>query len=462
MKRVYYAALLAAMLFASSCAKPPSAGNKPSVSPSATAKEDETKETEPLSLQDKYIALVESYIDNAAFGPADASKTEALSSLLLGHYDITGRSDGGQEYYVAVRREGAPVYDDFKDVSICNFTGPDTDGEELRVGYYNTEDEDVLLYRLGGYTLLDMPFGYDTLDSFCFGLSGAAGRTDNPSFQHAFNEGGRAALDFMNRKPGLSFYDETSPSIWFFYQDDDTVNFYSEPYPCQISLDAADAEKIRALISSSETEGKITTRQEALKHLRKKVPSLQPSGAYLILDDREYELLGNHDTPGYMMVTFKSDYEFISLDRNVEIYRFIMKKIKDAVGIDYGEFDPDWFKTPLKSATIKFPEYSIPFGDGDESFTQGVRTQTIEEREKLDALSKMMDRAINDTDVYGFSKCPYVAPSDFLREDGKSLRIYTATDSCDSMAYEGRIGFEYGDQAELAALFDEAMAYRLR
>ena len=42
-----------------------------------------------------------------------------------------------------------------------------------------------------------------------------------------------------------------------------------------------------------------------------------------------------------------------------------------------------------------------------------------------------------------------------------SLIHILATDSCDSMAYEGRIGFEYGDQAELAALFDEAMFYRL-
>ena len=111
---------------------------------------------------------------------------------------------------------------------------------------------------------------------------------------------------------------------------------------------------------------------------------------------------------------------------------------------------------------MTFPEFLIPSGSGDETFTQEVRTQTIEDREKLNTLSKMMDRAINDTNVYGFSKCPYAATIDFLREDGRTLRIYVATDSCDSMAYEGRIGFEYGDQAELAALFDEAMFYRLK
>ena len=61
----------------------------------------------------------------------------------------------------------------------------------------------------------------------------------------------------------------------------------------------------------------------------------------------------------------------------------------------------------------------------------------------------------------GFSACPYVAPVDFVREDGETLRIFVATDSCDSMAYEGRISFEYGRQADLAAIFDEAMVKRL-
>ena len=239
------------------------------------------------------------------------------------------------------------------------------------------------------------------------------------------------------------------------------MEFYSEPYPCQISLDDEKAEIIRGLLSSSETESGIATRQEAWTRLRKMDRSLLPTGASLILDDREYEFFGNHDTPGYMIVHSKNDNEFIALQRNEELYRLVMAEIQNVVGTDYRDFDPDWFKTPLKSAAMTFPEFLIPSGSGDETFTQEVRTQTIEDREKLNTLSKMMDRAINDTNVYGFSKCPYAATIDFLREDGRTLRIYVATDSCDSMAYEGRIGFEYGDQAELAALFDEAMFYRL-
>lgn len=465
MKKLYCAILFGAIAALSACAKPPSASREPAVSVPAVPDGGETEETEEvtaLRLQDEYISLVERYIDDAVFRPVEESRTKKLSDLLLGHYDVTGRTDGGKmEYYIAVRREDAPVYDDFKNVSIANYSGPDTDGEELRIGYYNGDGTEILLYRLGGYTFLDMPFGYDTLDSFCFGLSGASGSTAHPSFQYAFNENGRAALDFLKSKPGLSFYDGNSPSVWFYYQNDDTVKFYSEPYPCQISLDDEKVEIIRGLLSSSETESGIATRQEAWTRLRKMDRSLLPTGASLILDDREYEFFGNHDTPGYMIVHSKNDNEFIALQRNEELYRLVMEEIQNVVGTDYRDFDPDWFKTPLKSAAMTFPEFLIPSGSGDETFTQEVRTQTIEDREKLNTLSKMMDRAINDTNVYGFSKCPYAATIDFQREDGRTLRIYVATDSCDSMAYEGRIGFEYGDQAELAALFDEAMFYRL-
>lgn len=467
MKKLYSVILSAAMVFVSSCTKPTSpAGESAAFSSPTTSADavvsDETQAAQPPGPQDEYISLVESYIDNAVFRPADESRVRELSELLQGHYDITGRTDGGGlEYYVAVRRGDAPVYGDFTSVSLLYFTGPDTDGEELRLGYYDTQGEEVPLYRLGGYTVLDMPDGYDTLNSFCFGLSGAQRRTDNLSFRYAFDEVGRATLDFLKSKPGLSPFDESSPSIWFFYQNDDTVKFYSEPYPCQIKLEETKANDIRGLLSSSESADGITTYQDARNYMRKKSRSGQPTGAYLIIDDRQYELLGNHETPGYMMVSSRTEYEFLSLVHNEELYRLVMKEIKDVVGTDYASFDPEWFKVPLASASITFPESMIPADSDDEAFTHEVRTQTIEDRGKLDALSEMMDRAINDPNPYYFSKCPYSAPIDFLRGDGETLRIYAAVDSCDSMAYEGRIGFEYGAQRDLAAIFDEAMFYRL-
>lgn len=160
MKKLYCAILFGAMAALSACAKPPSASREPAVSVPAVPDGGETEETEEvtaLRLQDEYISLVERYIDDAVFRPVEESRTKKLSDLLLGHYDVTGRTDGGKmEYYIAVRREDAPVYDDFKNVSIANYSGPDTDGEELRIGYYNGDGTEILLYRLGGYTFLDL------------------------------------------------------------------------------------------------------------------------------------------------------------------------------------------------------------------------------------------------------------------------------------------------------------------
>ena len=78
---------------------------EPAVSVPAVPDGGETEETEEvtaLRLQDEYISLVERYIDDAVFRPVEESRTKKLSDLLLGHYDVTGRTDGGKmEYYIA-------------------------------------------------------------------------------------------------------------------------------------------------------------------------------------------------------------------------------------------------------------------------------------------------------------------------------------------------------------------------
>ena len=65
-----------------------------------------------------------------------------------------------------------------------------------------------------------------------------------------------------------------------------------------------------------------------------------------------------------------------------------------------------------------------------------------------------MGNAIRGPEV--ISGCPYQGILKLVREDGETLEMFVASDSCDSVAYEGRIGFEYGRQEELAAIFQEA------
>lgn len=449
MKKCCVMVLVLAVMSVASCATGPTVDKKTEVSSSAVS--EKTREDEPPGFTEEYINLVESYMEGAAFGPADDDRVKELSDLLNGHYDITGRTDGGNmEYYVAVRREDAPLYDDFSAVSVGELDS------DLFIGYYNRESESVVLYEPSGYTLLDMPLGYDSLDSFCFGIKGASGVQVNPYFHYAFDRNGREQIDFIKNKPGLAFYREGQPFVQFYYQDEDTIKFYSEPYSCYSVITEDEQSEIRRQLNASRIVEGIQSWQEARDYMNKK-GDICSTGASLLIDGRRYKAYGSHDLSGYMAVTGEDGSGFLSLIYNEDIYRLIMEKVKAATGMDYTSFDSQWFKTPLRRASITFPEY----GGINSAPVSEVRTQTVEDRDRLDALSAIMDHAIGSGEIYGFSACPYVAAIDFIREDGETLRVYAATDSCDSMAYEGRISFEYGSQADLTSVFDEAMAYRL-
>lgn len=462
MEKVYAAILLTVMLSLTACANKNSAySNTPSPltqtetesiqnqdeshSPAASASPDD------YSALDDYCALVECYIDNVTFKPIEEARIKQLSELLKGHYDITGRTaGGGLEYYLAVRRKEAPVYDDFASVDMGYLN------EQFYIGYYDEESEPTVLYELNGYDLLGMPLGGGTLDCFCFGISGAPDLEEYPAFRYAFDQKGRALLDFMKARPDLSFYREGQSFVKFYYQNEDTVKFYSAPYPCYIALTEEEQEEIRRQLTASQPVDGIKNSQEAGDYLLKK-GEICSTGVSLIIDGRSYRSFGNHEFSGYLTAASEDGYEFQSLIYNDDICRFMIAKVENAVGMDYGNFDPHWFQTPLKSASIVFPEYMGI--DGGTSASE-LRKQTIGSRDKLDALSKLMDEAVREGER-GFSGCPYTAVINFVREDGETLNIFIATDSCDSMSYEGRIGFEYGSQDELAAIFDEAMVKSL-
>lgn len=450
MRKIYIVVLLLVMPSLVSCAKQNTI-NTESAAPKPSVISEETNEPEPTGFPNEYFDLVESYMEESVFQTMNNDRIKTLSDLLKGHYDIIGRTDGGDlEYYLAVRREDAPIYEDFDSINV-GYTD-----RQFYIGYYDDKSEPTILYELNGYDLFDMPLGSDSLDCFCIGIYGVTDVEENPSFSNAFSENGRKKLDFMKSKPELSFYKDTMSYVRFYYQDEDTIEFYSEPYPCYISLTDEEQENIRSKLSTSRVEEGIETFKEASAYLSKK-GNVCSTGTSLHIDGRNYMSFGNHDLRGYMMVSSEDENEFLSLEYNEDIYQFMMEKVQNAVGMDYGNFDPAWFQTPLQSASIEFLEYM----GIDDAYDSKLRTQTIEDKDKLDALSKLMDQAISSGEC-GFSACPYVAPIDFIREDGETLRIFVATDSCDSISYEGRIGFQYGEQTDLAAIFDEAMAYRLK
>lgn len=227
-------------------------------------------EEEQVSRQDpveEYIALVEATLDHISFCQMEKAEVQPLEDLLLGHYDVIGRSAGdGVEYYIAVRKEDAPEYEDYDELSIGYFSGGGTN-EALRIGYYDSGYEETILYELDGYAVADFPFGTVDLSGFCLRKNMDMSSAFGQAFSCAFTPSGRAALAFLKKWPGLSFYQQGDACIQFYYQDKDTITFYSEPYPCYIKLEEDEVQRLKTMLSNSAAEEDIASDEEAKAYL---------------------------------------------------------------------------------------------------------------------------------------------------------------------------------------------------
>lgn len=457
MKRKYlFVTLLSVTILTISCTKPVSKNdvNKDAISPTVT---NEIAEPIPFTLQEEYIALVESYMGEVSVRQIEESKCKELSDILQGHYDIIGRTAGeDRNYYIATRREDALVYDDFDSINLGYYSEGMAD-TVFQIGYYDKEDNSKILYEMEGYDLIEFPLGSSNLDCFCFVETKSLYENKDKAFLLSFTKSGRSELDFIRKYTGLSVDNAGSSYIEFYYQDKDTINFNSGPYSCYINISMDEAEDINQLLSSSKVIEEEVLWKDVWQYLSEEDESIRSTGVMLHMEDKQYNLLGNKNSTGYILNREK-EQGFSSLEYNEAVYGFVMNKIQNVMKRDYGSFDAQWFKTPLKSAAIEFSER---VNQMDGSHMTDLRLQTVTDLEKLSALAKLMDHAINDEEVYGFSACPYIASIEFTREDGEVLHMFIATDSCDSMTYEGRIGFEYGKQSDLAEIFDKAMRDRL-
>lgn len=400
---------------------------------------------------EEYARTAESYMESPALKPVTRGRVEELTELLSGHYEVAGRSDGeGREYYVALRREDAPRYDGFYSLSTGYVDGPEYTVEVCRIGYYEEDGSETILYEIPEYSLkiFGDPETAEALDRFCFIPCDVP---DDRYFMNALEEGGRMELDFMRDHPGLTFFDGDVPALTFFYQDEETVTFWSGLYECCMALDQRECEEVRTLLEDREgTERQeFDSEDEAFKWVRGRDSSVRTTGASLHLGEKVYRFLGSRECRGWVM-TYESDKVY--LEYNEPAFAFAADRIKAVVGQDYGDFTDTWFDVPLTRASLKFPRRTER-EDGTWSFETGF--QTVTEPEKLEALAGLMGEAVRGREAV--SGCPYTGVLDLVREDGETLKMFVAADSCDSVSYEGRIGFEYGDQKELAEIFDEAM-----
>ena len=422
-------------------------------------REPELVKPELLDYCEQYAALVEGCAEGVSFEAIEDGQGQKLEEMLLGHYEVAGRSAGeGRSYYLAVRRSDAPVYDDFNTLSVGSVD------DVCQIGYDKAFGENVteeVLYRISGWTVTVPDLEQKTMESpssldvFCFHPN----EERDPGFDLAFTEGGRQQLRFIRKHKGLSFHEEKKPCIDFFYQDEDTVAFWSEPYPCCIPLEEEDIRSLLQLLENVPSENKreiFENYGEACAYLQKTDASLRTTGAGFCLGERNYQLLGNREKKGWLlswMVTEEDSQADLRLEDNEEAWQYVTDRIHEVTGRDYGSFTDDWFAIPLTKASLRFPQRKER---EDGSIQWETCVQTIEEPEKLATLSRLLEKAIRGPEV--MSGCPYTGILDLTREDGEALQMFVAADSCDSITYEGRIGFEYGKQEELAEIFDEAMS----
>lgn len=400
-----------------------------------------------------YITLVESYMEDSAFESMENTNVKTISQLLSGHYEVTGRRDkNGREYYIALRRTDAPTYDDFQSLSIGYINT-----QICQIGYYQETSDEIILYRIPDFlvTVFTEKQGETIFDMLCLIPTSLSNDT---VFSYAFDERGRLQLNFVKSHTGLSFHKDGEPCIDFYYQDEDTLDFWSEPYPCCIPLDKEDCSTLISLLDiqknqdgngiSFESHGKV------LDYVRTIDSSIRTTGARFFLDNTTYQLLGSQSSAGYLVSYNESDFEKtnITLFNNQPVFSYIINKVNKAAGQDYGSFTDTWFELPLVKASLDFPQLETK---EDDSISLITKSQTIVEPEKLTLLSKLLSEAIHGHEA--LSGCPYTGILTLTREDGETLQMFVATDSCDSITYEGRIGFEYGSQKELSNIFDKAI-----
>ena len=85
---------------------------------------------------DKFASLVEQYMENVSFLSVEDGQAEELTKLLSGHYEVAGRkAEDGREYYMAVRRRDAPVYEDLDELSVGYVYRAGSVEEVYQIGY---------------------------------------------------------------------------------------------------------------------------------------------------------------------------------------------------------------------------------------------------------------------------------------------------------------------------------------
>lgn len=199
---------------------------------------------------------------------------------------------------------------------------------------------------------------------------------------------------------------------------------YSMPTQFYLVLTEEQADEARALIEAGEKiDGKKANKNGDVYN----------TGVYIHMDDTYYPI-------------FSEGYYAVGYGYNSNRYNpALCEWVENLLGRDIDAWSPDWFDGELASATLEWP--------GDVIRAEGWQTQTVTDADKLAKLMEMFRSGNMNED----GKCPTIAPLTLTRTDGETLTIWIATDNCATAVINGTTYCNYGEQAELAEIFDEIM-----
>ena len=163
---------------------------------------------------------------------------------------------------------------------------------------------------------------------------------------------------------------------------------------------------------------------------------------YIYTDKATYSL-------GSRYIRVSKDYSVLGVIEDEALIERMRALFEQRVGFDPLLDIAQWAgEGSFTSATLNYGLIRYSNVGGQDKFL--VQSQTVTDAESLTALQKLLSRA---TYLGGGAGCPF---GDFLtvtRDDGQTLTISVAVDSCGALCYNGNSYYDYGKQ--LKAIFPE-------
>lgn len=447
MKRLFSLALAGLLIFglgACSDAQPP----EPTVTPGEEVPEIlqdgpnrpvAATTPEPASAEQREIQAIERLLPGRVFRDMEESELSDLKEQLGSDFAVSGRTDGAGNAYAILRlKNGKPL--SWQDYS--------RSGEPTYyyISYETTYADGTRTHQIarivkeGGAEREEAVRSVRNVEAIDFGVD-----VGYVLLSHA-DERFKAAVLPASRllmveaaARGLESIKPEGACVELLIYDKNIIENlgYSAPVQFYLPLNAQQYERAEELIGAG-------FEPKDPKELKKKFRDLYETGVTLHIDGESYSLFS---CDAFSLGSAEGYYPTLISE---PLSAWLRGVAKPYYGHDPASYRSDWFDAPLASATLTFHTRE----EVDGYMVKKPRTQTVTDPEKLEDLAELFEEA-----EYGSaSECGYGAELVITRKDGEKLTVYVAEDSCGTAMIEGRVWCKYGDQEDLAEIFDEAMA----